>query len=315
MLGRIAQGGCPVLTLSRILVDVDVSAEAHPALQQAVGLAERCGASVKIVDVLPDVPSEARGFVNDAVEQELVVHRRERLAAIAETVQHVPVTTEVLRGRPAIALVREVLRSQHSLLMRSHGRGPSNEDRPLGAVDMQLLRQCPCPVWVVRRSTARLQRILVAVNTTAGEVVERGLNTTILELALLLQETEKAHLTVLQAWTAFGESVLRSRVPAAEVTKYVNTQRREVEHALSVFIASFDDRVRALESVVLRGEPWDAIPEFVESNGIDVVVMGTVARTGIPGFIIGNTAERVLQRLRGSVLAVKPPGFQTQILE
>lgn len=302
-----------MISLSRILVDVDAAAETHPALQQAIGLAARCRASVKIVDVLPGVPSGARSFVNDAVEQELVAHRRERLAAIAETVQNVPVTTDVLRGRPAIALVQEILRSQHSLLMRSHGRGPSNEERPLGAVDMQLLRQCPCPVWVVRRSTKRLQRILAAVNTTAGETIERGLNTTILELAVLLKEFEEAHLTLLQTWTAFGESLLRSRVPAAEVTEYVEAQRRGTEEALTAFVASFDDRVAGVETTVLKGEPWDVIPQFVESHGIDVVVMGTVARTGIPGFVIGNTAERVLQRLRGSVLAVKPPGFQSQV--
>jgi nucleotide-binding universal stress UspA family protein len=42
--------------------------------------------------------------------------------------------------------------------------------------------------------------------------------------------------------------------------------------------------------------------------------MGTVARTGIAGLVMGNTAERTLQRLRGSVFAVKPPGFQTPVV-
>jgi nucleotide-binding universal stress UspA family protein len=44
-----------------------------------------------------------------------------------------------------------------------------------------------------------------------------------------------------------------------------------------------------------------------------LVVMGTVARTGVAGLLMGNTAERVLQRLQGSVLAVKPPGFKSPI--
>jgi nucleotide-binding universal stress UspA family protein len=62
---------------------------------------------------------------------------------------------------------------------------------------------------------------------------------------------------------------------------------------------------------LIHGEPEEVIARFVESHGIDVVVMGTVARTGISGLVMGNTAERVLQRLRGSVLAVKPPGFES----
>ena len=41
--------------------------------------------------------------------------------------------------------------------------------------------------------------------------------------------------------------------------------------------------------------------------------MGTVGRSGIDGVIIGNTAEKVLNRIECSVLALKPPGFVTPI--
>jgi nucleotide-binding universal stress UspA family protein len=41
--------------------------------------------------------------------------------------------------------------------------------------------------------------------------------------------------------------------------------------------------------------------------------MGTVARTGIPGFIMGNTAETILNQIDASVLAIKPPGFGTPV--
>ena len=37
--------------------------------------------------------------------------------------------------------------------------------------------------------------------------------------------------------------------------------------------------------------------------------MGTIARTGLPGVLIGNTAEKVLDDVHCSVVAVKPPGF------
>jgi nucleotide-binding universal stress UspA family protein len=36
--------------------------------------------------------------------------------------------------------------------------------------------------------------------------------------------------------------------------------------------------------------------------------MGTVARGGIAGLLVGNTAERVLKRLSCAVLALKPEG-------
>jgi len=45
------------------------------------------------------------------------------------------------------------------------------------------------------------------------------------------------------------------------------------------------------------------------------VVMGTVARVGIPGFIIGNTAESILYRLNQSVFAIKPQGYVSPVLK
>jgi nucleotide-binding universal stress UspA family protein len=41
--------------------------------------------------------------------------------------------------------------------------------------------------------------------------------------------------------------------------------------------------------------------------------MGTVARTGISGFVMGNTAETILSQIDCSVLAIKPPGFETPV--
>ncbi|HOO52306.1 MAG TPA: universal stress protein [Alphaproteobacteria bacterium] len=43
------------------------------------------------------------------------------------------------------------------------------------------------------------------------------------------------------------------------------------------------------------------------------MVMGTVGRTGIPGFFIGNTADSVLRQVGCSVLAIKPKGFSTPV--
>ncbi|MGE3600210.1 MAG: universal stress protein, partial [Dehalococcoidia bacterium] len=55
------------------------------------------------------------------------------------------------------------------------------------------------------------------------------------------------------------------------------------------------------------------IPDFVVAEGIDLVVMGTVARAGIAGMLLGNTAERILRKLPCSVLTVKPDGFTSPV--
>jgi len=44
-----------------------------------------------------------------------------------------------------------------------------------------------------------------------------------------------------------------------------------------------------------------------------LVIMGTVCRTGIPGLIVGNTAEFVMNKLDCSILAIKPQKFVSNV--
>ncbi len=57
-------------------------------------------------------------------------------------------------------------------------------------------------------------------------------------------------------------------------------------------------------------KPGGLIAKRIEA---DLIVMGTVARTGVPGLIMGNSAETILSQIDCSVLAIKPPGFVSPI--
>ena len=65
---------------------------------------------------------------------------------------------------------------------------------------------------------------------------------------------------------------------------------------------------------LLKGNAKDEIPRLAGELQVDLIVMGTLARAGIPGFIMGNTAETILNRIDCSVLAVKPDGFVTPVM-
>ncbi len=45
----------------------------------------------------------------------------------------------------------------------------------------------------------------------------------------------------------------------------------------------------------------------------DLVIMATVCRTGIPGLIVGNTAETVMNKVDCSILAIKPQKFVSNV--
>jgi universal stress protein E len=70
---------------------------------------------------------------------------------------------------------------------------------------------------------------------------------------------------------------------------------------------------RAAEVHVASGPPEAVLLEHIERYEIDLMVMGTIARSGINGLLFGNTAERLLPLISCSVLAVKPTEFRSPI--
>ena len=286
-----------------ILVDVDATATAHPALERAVRLARSIGATLTVTDVVT-VPPHARHYLPAALEEDMVSERRQQLARVANAVNDVRAEPKLLVGRPATVLIQEVLRSNHDLLMRSHARElAASGPKPFGAVDMELLRKCPCPVLLARHgSPASRPQIVAAVNASTEEAEEQALNAKIVELALLMaSHLEAAPPTLLQAWAPFAERMIRSHAADDQFASYVEGARQRAAADLTRLARSFEGRLAETQSTLRRGEPDDVIPEFVVAERIDLVVMGTVARAGIAGMLIGNTAERVLRKLPCSV--------------
>jgi universal stress protein E len=56
-----------------------------------------------------------------------------------------------------------------------------------------------------------------------------------------------------------------------------------------------------------------AILRFIKDHNVDLLVMGTMARSGMPGVFIGNTAERLALSVTCSLLALKPADFQCPV--
>jgi len=304
-----------MVEFKNILVDVDAGAEWHPALDQAIELARYSGARLRIVDVVRP-PTDVGAVVPPEVEALWADRRHQRLEEFARAAPELQVECETLTSRrPALRLVEEVLRGGHDLLVRSHARDLAQpHPKGHGAIDMQLFRKCPCPVWTVGPGLRQQpQRILAAVNASPADLEEQRLNVKVLESALHLARADAARVTVLQAWEPFGEQLLRGRYSQHDLRIYVEDSRRAASAALDALVATLGRPLQGAAIELSKGHPEDVVPLYVNDHGIDLVVMGTVARTGVPGLLMGNTAERMLQRLWCSILAVKPDGFQTPV--
>jgi|AZIJ01.1.fsa_nt_gi nucleotide-binding universal stress UspA family protein len=316
-----------------ILCVVDIADECTAALDRAVTLAENNQANLTVVDVVDRVTAGIGMPEGGPISANLQSTMETRHAEALETLigpfrQHTPITTKILSGTRFLEIIREVLSGGHDLVIKTPEK-LAWLDRLFGSDDMNLMRECPCPVWLMKPQAEKTyKRILAAVDVDdrypPSELKSRhALNQTIFTKACSLALSDFAELHVVHVWQAIGESVMRGafmRTPEAEITTYVAQERNRHETNLNGFIREITGTLgkEAAEYIqprahLLKGSARQQIPSLAQQLEADVIVMGTVARTGIPGFIMGNTAETILNQIDCSVLAIKPPGFETPV--
>ncbi|MFD1571734.1 universal stress protein [Halorubrum laminariae] len=61
------------------------------------------------------------------------------------------------------------------------------------------------------------------------------------------------------------------------------------------------------ETTVTTGTAYQSIRDYVESNDIDMIVMGTHGRKGLDRYLLGSVTERVVRTADVPVLTVRQP--------
>jgi nucleotide-binding universal stress UspA family protein len=305
-----------LIRIKKALLHLDREAGCRSVLEVALRLGRREGTEFHALRVLRELPWYARlgsrevGALRRAMvaEAEAEVERDVRRLRQAG----LRVRSSVAWGRPYEVIVREVLRRRSDLVLQPGQRAEAGEPR-LDSTAMHLFRNCPAPVWVVQPGRSRVRRVLAAVDPRAPEEDRNDLGARIIEYARTLAEHEGAEWSVLHAYRIPGEQTLRGRVPARQYATYLSQATDAVRNSMEELLAPFglppdDKRVR-----LIKGEPSQVIPRLVQREKIDLLVLGSTGRSGIPGFLIGNTAERVLSAVSCSVLVLKPPGFVSPV--
>lgn len=307
----------------KVLAVCDLTEADEALLRAAAALADRRGAPLGVL--LPVEPpsdcaavARATGLTAAQVADRLARERRGELADhVARLLPGRAADCAVRVGKPFVEIVRHVLADPAGLLVKTaepFGRAGS---LPLGSTDQHLLRKCPCPVWLRRPGTPDLpQRILAAVDVDDPATGEPGaqdaLNRRVLDCALGIAAGPEAEVTALHAWDAPGEGLVRLWASGPDADRIAVDYVRQIEaarwRALERLVAACPDRPRPVPRLV-RGPARRVIPDQARGLGAQTLVLGTVARTGLGGIIIGNTAEDILNSVDCSILATKPPGF------
>ncbi len=213
-------------------------------------------------------------------------------------------------GTAWMEIIREVLREKYDLVMV----GTRDLNAPtrllLGSTAMKLLRYCPCPVLVNKPDPDPADfNILIASDLS-------DVCSTAIDVAVALGQLIDTKIHLIHAIDShIDRRVWHTGLTEQQFHEHKRELHEQAEAKLNDQLSRSDFRTldNGVQAHVLDGPADILISEAIEEHGIDLLMMGTAARSGIPGFLVGNTAERLLPQVTCSVLAFKPEGFVSPV--
>lgn len=264
---------------------------------------------------------------HNEIEHMLIRERQKEIEqSLVDAGIDIDVDVQILAGKEFIEIIRYVQRENIDLVIKEVEEDKRFAAMFFGSTDLRLLRKCPCPLWLVNPEAAAMNaKILAAVELEAiddeGQLNE--LNQQIIEISSSLAFQEKSELHLVNAWIVFQGGRLAKKLSKQyreDIEAWVNEQKLNITAAQSGFCNVFKDHLekKGLQDLDYtyhfpEGIAEDQIIDLAERLDIDLVVMGTVARTDLAGFLVGNTSEAILSKIKCSVLAIKPPGFVSPV--
>lgn len=271
------------------------------------------------------------GLLGDTTGAEIAKERERLEDLLAQLAADLPAArlpqVTVVVGRRYLEIVRAAHRLGADLVMKTTDPSPRPTIPLFASIDQHLLRKCPCPIWLLRDADTLPTNVVAAVDLPEDDTDPQalnGLNRQIVRTAAGIAAAGGQPLWLLHAWSDPLAAVVRQWAGGEVEARVANSTRvaeAQAQAKLDALTAAAEDWLAAdgLPEVRVRphlvaGSAREALPRAVEDLGADLLVLGTLARSGVAGVIIGNTAEDVLNAVDCAVVAVKPPGYVSPLL-
>ena len=215
-------------------------------------------------------------------------------------------TVVVWSSNEAEAITAEVEQNNYDLVVKYTKEEESITSLLFTPMDWQLLRRCPTPILMVRDGDWKHQRrILVAVNVSGDEDYHENFNRTLVSLSIdLADNLERGNIHLVSAYPPTPVNMAID-LPEFHTSEYTNGIRGQYLINMKALRQQFG--IDEDHTHVREGFPEEVIPEVAKELEAELVVLGTVGRTGLSAALLGNTAEHVISKLSCNLLAIKPP--------
>ena len=309
---------------SKILVYITDAKADSTMVEKAVEISEYNEGRITLLCVLDELPEDTISRLHDQFEIDLQrtvhdqIHLKLQKLIESHEQKNISISQKIVTGKEFVEIIREVIAGNYDMVMVAAVKDRATEGKLFSATHFHLLRKCPCPVWIYPAKRDRsFDRILVAVDTDTRIEEEKKLNVSLIDIALNLARNENAELHILHYWKGcdeynFGEVL--ERFSAEEIDRYNEEARQEAWQTFEDFLAPYRSKINENSVHFLKGDPAQRLSNFANEKNMELLVMGTLGRSGVKGFFIGNTAESVLNKVNCSVLTVKPDGFVSPVI-
>ncbi len=100
------------------------------------------------------------------------------------------------------------------------------------------------------------------------------------------------------------EKASNLHIPHPSMTELYKDLEAHAKKNLDSFGIEMLEDFKNVETVVLRGIPYEEIIKFAKGNSIDLIILGTLPRSGMERFFVGSTTQRVIRNAPCPILVV-----------
>ena len=220
----------------------------------------------------------------------------------------IQITSKVVwHNRPFEAIIEQVIKHKYDLVVKGTHQHDKFKSVVFTPTDWHILRKCPCPVLLVKEHEWPQQgNILAAVNVGSDEAEHLSLNEAITKQAKNIAQLITANVHLVNSFPGTPVNIA-IEIPEFDASEYNSAMQAHHKEAMNKHANSFD--IPLSNTYVEEGLPEAVIEQAALKIDAELVILGTIGRTGISAALIGNTAEHVIDQLDCDVLALKPDGY------
>ncbi len=306
----------------RVLVGVkDPGARSFAAIAKGAELARATGASLELFHGITQIiPTESFTYGKRKladVEREIRARHLAALERSARRLRAAGLRVSIAADwdfPPHEAIVRRAIRTKADIIVAGQHQGWRTLPWLLHLTDWELLRLSPVPVLLVKSSRPyRRPVVLAALDPAHAFAKSARLDEEILGAAGMIADALGGTLHAMHAYFTGPATLIRPEFGGVDVLAEVGLEaKREASESFARELRN--RKIGPSRQHLVERHAIEAIPRVARQTRAAIVVMGAVSRSGLRRAFIGNTAERVLDRLSCDVLAVRPPKFRSSVL-